>query len=220
MTLDDDKKIWNGIYKKDILPWHGIPLHEDIFHTIGEPIRDCLSSDSQNYRVEKASSDLENTVLVSGCGSGETAFALFKLGYCVIGTDISDDAIRRAKQTYGDRRGQLEYYQCMTQDLVIMGFKSKSAVDWLNMHHIEPDIIRQYLSSLSRIAEKLSLTYIFEPDIGVMDSEFTGKNVWLHYPKKVCTMVSMDKISEHYFAINEHPLYGKRWNCVNMGFRK
>tara|TARA_Y100000590_G_scaffold233410_1_gene262904 strand:+ start:1792 stop:2751 length:960 start_codon:yes stop_codon:yes gene_type:complete len=93
------------------------PHYADLY--VGTMFRNYLAF-LKKYSIENA------TILDIGCGAGYFALELARHGYNVVGIDISEGNIDKAKQalaenTYKDEFGSLEYHIGSYQDINVLG---------------------------------------------------------------------------------------------------
>ncbi len=196
--------MWDSIYRKyqsSELPWFGIKFPNEIIAELNE--------------LEK-----EKTLLIPGCGTGETAETIKGMGFKeTIGTDTSEVAIESAKKNFPG----LEFKKTKTQELHQMGFKDVNVFDWMNLHHISKKKIVDYLSSLQIICKTLILSYIYES--GLVESRpsiITGDECYNHKPDDVMRILKKLNVKRQFsFEIKSNPKFKKiSYKAAALVFRK
>lgn len=170
VALGEQSKRWNKVYSKSgTLPWTNIPFSEGV--------KKYLSSLNK-----------DESLLVSGCGTGETVNTLNEQGFDkVTGTDISEEGINRAKKSFP----QLIFKVVATEDLKNEEqIKCTNVLDWLNLHQITPESLELYLSSLAEVAASLCITWIFHEDEEKSRSYVHEGEVYFHKPTTVSEILS------------------------------
>ena len=104
---------------------------------------------------------IRGRVLDSGCGPGRTALYLSSLGYDVVGMDISNNAIERAKRKAAQRNGSVRFQQA---DMCTMtGFDEEfdTVVDIGCLHSLFEEKLRlAYTATLHRICRPGAVIYL------------------------------------------------------------
>ena len=169
--INEQSKRWNKIYsnKSGVLPWTDIPFSEGVKKYV-------------------SSLNKDESLLVPGCGTGETVNNLYGQGFNkVIGTDISEEAIKRAKESFP----QLNFKVIPTEDLKNEDqLKGSNVLDWLNLHQITPESLEQYLSSLAGVAVSLCITWIFHEGEEKSRSYVHEGEVYFHKPAVASEILS------------------------------
>lgn len=183
---------WDKVYSKEVLPWYDIPFPEEVNKFF--------------KHINK-----NQTILITGCGTGETANKIHRLGFSVKGTDISTVAIKKASDNFP----HLEFYQGRTEDL---GYNNLIVFDWLNLHQIKD--IGPYLRKISKISNKLLITYLYEPMEKERNSIINDGKVYYHNPLIVSSYIDMKKVSEFKFSFIENSKYGSKRNTIGQIYEK
>ncbi len=171
VALGEQSERWNKVYSKSgTLPWTKVPFSEGV--------KKYLSSLNK-----------DEPLLVSGCGTGETVNTLNEQGFDkVTGTDISEEAINRAKKSFP----QLTFRVVATEDLKNEEqIKGSNILDWLNLHQITPESLEHYLSSLTEVAASLCITWIFHEGAEKSRSYVHEGEVYFHNPVNVSNILSV-----------------------------
>ena len=160
---DQQSERWNKVYgnKSVALPWTNIPFPEGVKKYI-------------------SSLNKDESLLVSGCGTGETVNNLNEQGFNkVVGTDISKEAINRAKESFP----QLNLKVIPTEELKNEEeFKDSNVLDWLNLHQITPESLSDYLSSLAMVAKSICISWIYHEGEEKSRSYVHEGEVYFHNP--------------------------------------
>lgn len=188
--MKDKKEIWDKVYSKyskSELPWHKLTPPKEILEKLSTFKKD-------------------ETMLVPGCGTGESIEILRKMGFQeIIGTDISDIAVQKAKEIFPN----IKFENTPTEELH-KKISNTNTLDWLNLHQIPSEDLHKYLKSLQEISNNLILTYIFEPEKGeIRDSYITGDKVYNYKPEKIIEILNKmkaEKVLNFEFQIN--PKFG------------
>jgi hypothetical protein len=163
---------WNKVYSNTsgVLPWTNI--------SFSEGVKKYLSS------LNKTES-----LLVPGCGTGETVNNLNEQGFeKILGTDISEEAINRAKKSFP----QLTFKVMATEELTNeKQLEGSNVLDWLNLHQITPESLELYLSSLAEVAASLCITWIFHEGEEKSRSYVHEGEVYFHNPANVSNILSV-----------------------------
>lgn len=184
----NDNDVWNNVYlanKPDELPWTGIGFSSEV----EEQIKGL---------------DKNKKLIVTCCGVGDTVEEISKYGFSnIIGTDISDEAIRIAKTRFPN----LEFRCFPTQRIGELG-ADLNIIDWASMHQVNYEDIEDYLRAYNDNAQELILAYIYEPQNGNVESFVKKGEVYCHEPKFVSSKLSnLELVSTHYFSRNSNPLF-------------
>jgi hypothetical protein len=166
---DQQSERWNKVYSKSVtLPWTNIPFSEGV--------KKYLSSLNK-----------DEPLLVSGCGTGETVNSLNEQGFNkVIGTDISEEAINRAKESFP----RLNFKVIRTEDLKNkQELKDSNVLDWLNLHQITTESFPDYISSVAIVAKSICISWIYHEGEEKSRSYVHEGEVYFHNPMLVSELL-------------------------------
>lgn len=202
--FNNKQKVWNQVYKKykpSELPWYNLKFPQSVI--------------KQLKKLDK-----NKTMLVPGCGAGETTKILYDMGFKnIIGTDISGTAIKIAEKNFPE----INFRRIATEHLCDDEYYNVNIFDWMNLHQISFNDIKHYLSSLQKISNNIILAYIYEPELGeTRESYITGDKVYNHDPKSVINMVNkLNLIEKINFRFKINPKFGEKTHkAVGLFFRK
>jgi 2-polyprenyl-3-methyl-5-hydroxy-6-metoxy-1,4-benzoquinol methylase len=110
----------------------------------------------------------QKSVLDFGCGTGWTSIFLAKAGYTVTGVDISEDAVRLAREAAAEQGvGGVEF-----QAADYEGFPASAAYDYVlfydALHHAEDE--QEAVNAAYRALKPGGMLFAFEPGAGHSDS--------------------------------------------------
>ncbi|TRZ79184.1 MAG: class I SAM-dependent methyltransferase [Nitrosopumilales archaeon] len=131
---------WNDIYKQDVssMPWYNERLDSDLEHAI------------KQRKITKG------RFLDLGTGPGTQAIQLGKIGFTVTGTDLSDNAIQKAKK--------LDAKINFLVDDILDSKLEKSSFDYIldrGCFHVLPnDKWYQYAKTIQKILDKDGLFFL------------------------------------------------------------
>ncbi|MDR1269797.1 MAG: class I SAM-dependent methyltransferase [Planctomycetaceae bacterium] len=121
---------------------------------------DIEEPDSWIAELEKQGK-IKGRVLDSGCGPGRTALYLSSLGYEVVGMDISNNAIERAKRKSAQKNCSTQFLQADMCTLTDYEEQFDTVVDIGCLHSLfEEQLRRAYAITLHRICRKGATLYI------------------------------------------------------------
>jgi len=90
-------------------------------------------------------------VLDAGCGAGFYSIYMAKKGFDVTGIDISENAIRTAKENAIKHKVKIEFIPMDISDLDKLKVKFDFIFEWALLHHIAPEIRKKYIIKLKSI---------------------------------------------------------------------
>lgn len=141
--------------------------------------------------------------LVLGCGTGRNSIYLTKKGFNVTGIDISETAIKYAKENAKKEDVNIDFIVADATDLSFLGDKEFDFIlDWANLHGIEKEKRNQYINQIVKHC-KTSGKFILrcfskhELDKDFVESSVTGDKVSLFSREDI------DKLFSKYFKILE-----------------
>jgi 2-polyprenyl-3-methyl-5-hydroxy-6-metoxy-1,4-benzoquinol methylase len=116
-------------------------------------------------------------VLDVGCGEGFYAIYLASKGFEVTGIDISENAIKRAKENAAKQGVKIKFMPLDVADLDKIDDKFDFVFEWAILHHIMPEQRQRYVETIKRILNEggryLSISFNNQnPDFGAK-----GKNL-------------------------------------------
>ncbi len=179
-----DKEVWNDLYENESvtqLPWYGIPFLSRV----------------RNYLKGIGKTE---PILVPGCGLGDTVNLISKQEYTnVVGTDISNVAISKARLRFP----KLTFYNIPTEEISKKSrFRGAHVIDWLNLHQIDSNIIKNYLHSLDTLSSSLLLSYFYDSSRKEKEKSLVREGfIYNHTPRKVETFLPhLIKTSEIFYV--------------------
>ncbi|UCG95670.1 MAG: class I SAM-dependent methyltransferase [archaeon] len=89
-----------------------------------------------------------------GCGEGFYSIYLASKGFDVTGIDISEKAIRYAKQNAAEAEVKIRFLTMNITDLHKLNDKFDFIFEWALMHHIMPQQRQKYAADVNRILNK------------------------------------------------------------------
>ncbi len=165
---------------------------------------------SKYYTVVKSSRDYYETLLLSncrnknvleyGCGTGSYAFSLAEYGSKVIGIDISETAIRLAKERA--KQEALENIQFLVMDAEAMQFEDNNfdiVCGTAILHHLN---LHKAMSELTRVLNPTGKAIFIEP---------MGHNPVINLYRK---------LTPHFRTKDEHPLTVKDLSLIKEFFHE
>ena len=185
-----DEARWDEIYRNCFpseLPWYDLPFLKYV----------------SGWLIHLDKRDL---LVAPGCGVGDTVNTLYKKGFRnLVGTDISSEAIKKAKKGFPD----LEFICIETEKLNGL-YKSANVMDWLNLHQISPDNLPAYLKSLSQISKSLLLVFFYDPLRPPVQKSIIKGSIYNHSPQMVTELLlPLKKVEESSFDIGINKRFGK-----------
>lgn len=86
-----------------------------------------------------------------GCGEGFYSIYLASLGFDVVGIDLSERAIKYARQN-AKQAGETVYFKAMdVANLQTLGQQFDFALEWSVLHHIEPSARAKHVDSVASL---------------------------------------------------------------------
>lgn len=145
--MSQSVEFWNTVYDNDTAPW-----------VIGQPQPAIVNLEREGW--------LRGRVLDPGCGAGEHTILLTKLGYDVLGIDLSPSAIELAQRNAADKGVPAARFE--VGDTLRLGEASgdigqfDTIVDSALFHVFgtEPEARAQYVRSLHAICKPGGLVHI------------------------------------------------------------
>jgi SAM-dependent methyltransferase len=132
---------WDASYHDGPAPWD-----------IGEP---------QPAIVRLASAGgFGGTVLDAGCGTGENALHLAKLGFTVLGVDVAETALAMARAKASDRGLAVSFASADAFHLERLGGKFDTVLDSGLFHTFSPDERLAYVASLASVTAHGGTLYV------------------------------------------------------------
>ena len=169
--LNSESAKWNKVYseKPENLPWFGVSFPSEV--------QDFLSV-----------LDQDDFLLVTGCGSGDTANALKSKGFTQIsGTDISQTAIKIAKEKYSG----ITFETLATEEIPLREkIRNVNTIDWLNLHQVQHS--ERYLQALATVSKNLCIVWIYDPkEKKTVKSYVHQGDITMHDPKMVQEIIEV-----------------------------
>jgi SAM-dependent methyltransferase len=137
-----------------------------------------------------AAGKFASPVLDAGCGTGEHALLLASLGLSVLGFDVAETALARARQKALDRKLSAEFVAADALHLDTLGRSFQTVLDCGLFHAFDADERRQYAASLAQVTTEGAMLYLLcfsdqGPDIGPhpitrqdLQAAFSSMNGW------------------------------------------
>ena len=185
---------WDASYHDGPAPWD-----------IGEP---------QPAIVRLASAGgFAGRVLDAGCGTGENALHLAKLGFTVLGVDVAETALAMARAKATDRRLAVTFAAADAFHLERLGGTFDTVLDCGLFHTFSPDERPAYVTSLASVTAHGGTLYVLcfsdgVPDTGphpVRQEELSGA----FHPSKGWTIASIvpDRVRTRFHDHNGAPAW-------------
>jgi len=131
--MNKDKEIFERIYKKPGAIWTRTESPLELIELIeGGRIQPCK-------------------VIDIGCGEGVHSVYLAKKGFDVTGIDLSENAIKHAKQNAKDAGVDVKFIVMDILDLDKLDKKFDFVLEWAVMHHIRPEQREKYVENVSGV---------------------------------------------------------------------
>lgn len=178
---------WEKFYSNtplDKIPWHKLKADYLIEIIEKEKVRSGLT-------------------LVLGCGTGVNSIYLTKKGFNVTGIDISETAIRHAKENAKKENVNVNFIVADATDLSFLKDKEFDFIlDWANLHGIDEEKRDQYINQIvehCKTGGKFVLRCFskYELDKDFVESTVTGDKVSLFSRQDI------DRLFGKYFKILE-----------------
>ena len=195
----ETKQQWDAVYRNHSppqLPWYHIAF---LSHVNG-------------FLKKIGKKDL---LIITGCGIGDTVQITYKKGFTnSVGTDISSEAIIRAKKRFQ----HLKFKRVKTES-VHNKYKNANVLDWLNLHQISPENLGTYLNSLAQVSKSLLLVYFYDPARQFhQKSLVTGGFVYNYSPKNVSKLLKpLKKTSEFSFKTRINTRFKQKQQFMTIG---
>jgi len=156
--MSNDKEMFEEIYEEGAVWTESEPPKELVKLIESEKIKPCK-------------------VLDVGCGEGFYAIYLASKGFDVTGIDISENAIKLAKENAAKHNIKIKFMPLDVADLDKINDKFDFVFEWAILHHIMPEQRQKYTENIKRILNKggnyLSVCFNNQnPDFGAK-----GKNL-------------------------------------------
>jgi ubiquinone/menaquinone biosynthesis C-methylase UbiE len=145
------------------------------------------------------------TVLDVGCGTGEHSLLAASLGLPVLGVDVAETALARARKKAEDRGIAAEFAVADALHLERLGRSFETVLDCGLFHTFNGDEQPRYVASLARVVEHDGTLYVLcfsdqGPDIGpypvseeALRAAFSAGNGW-----KIASL-SPDRIQTRFY---------------------
>ncbi len=89
-----------------------------------------------------------------GCGEGFYSIYLAKKGFDVTGIDLSENAVRSAKQNAKKENVKIKFIAMDTSELSKLNKKFDFILEWALLHHIVPKKRKKYAKDVEKILNK------------------------------------------------------------------
>ncbi len=99
-------------------------------------------------------------VLDSGCGSGDNALVLAELGVTVLGVDVAETALRRARAKAEERRLRAEFAYADAFHLDKLGRRFSTVLDSGMFHTCDAEERPKYAASLASVTDLGGTLYV------------------------------------------------------------
>ncbi|MCK4635222.1 MAG: class I SAM-dependent methyltransferase [Candidatus Aenigmarchaeota archaeon] len=132
----DDKEIFEKVYEKTGAVWTKTQPSKELVELIETgKVKPCKTVDL-------------------GCGEGFYSIYLASKGFDVTGIDISERAVRYAKENAAETGVKIKFMAIDVSDLHKLKDKFDFILEWALMHHIMPQQRQKYAEDVNRILKK------------------------------------------------------------------
>jgi len=131
--MNGDKEALEKVYQKPGVIW-----------TREEPPKELVNL-IKNGKIKPCK------VIDIGCGEGFNSIFLSSRGFDVTGIDLSERAIKYAKENARNKKVSARFIAMDVNDLGKLKEKFDFVLEWALMHHIAPQIRQRYVKDLSRL---------------------------------------------------------------------
>jgi len=100
------------------------------------------------------------TVLDAGCGSGENALHIAASGLTVLGVDVAETALQRARAKAGERGIEAEFLAADALALQRLDRRFTTVLDSGLFHALDGDERREYVTGLAAVTEPGGTVYV------------------------------------------------------------
>ncbi|MFI6318287.1 class I SAM-dependent methyltransferase [Nonomuraea sp. NPDC050556] len=107
-----------------------------------------------------AEGGITGTVLDAGCGSGDNALHVASLGLEVLGVDVAETALRRARDKAAERGIAAEFAVADALHLETLGRRFDTVLDCGLFHALDEDERAQYVTGLASVTASGGLLYV------------------------------------------------------------
>jgi cyclopropane fatty-acyl-phospholipid synthase-like methyltransferase len=133
--MSSDKEIFEKIYEKGAVWTESEPPKELVDLIESGKIKPCR-------------------VLDVGCGEGFYAIYLASKGFDVVGIDISENAIKLAKENAVKHNVEIKFMPMDVADLDKINNKFDFIFEWAILHHIMPEQRQKYVENIKMVLNK------------------------------------------------------------------
>lgn len=211
--MNEDKEILEKTYKKPGAVWTSAEPPKEIVELIETgKIKSCK-------------------VLDIGCGEGFYAIYLAKKGFDVTGIDLSENAIKYAKQNAEKEGVKIKFISMDIKDLDKIYEKFDFIFEWALLHHIMPEKRKKYVRDASNLLNRNGK--YFSVCFNEQDPKFGKEKKLRTAPKGARAIVGgklyfssleeLKELFEPYFKIIESKVFEKQgvgginvWNYFFM----
>lgn len=107
-----------------------------------------------------AEARISGPVLDAGCGTGENAIHVASLGLRVLGVDVAETALAKARQTAAERGIEVEFAAADAFELKRLGRTFATVLDCGLFHTFDGSERRGYVASLASVTERGGTLYV------------------------------------------------------------
>ncbi len=161
--------------------------------------------------------------LDAGCGEGFYSIYLAKKGFDVLGIDLSENAIKYAKQNAEKAKVKIKFLARNVSELGKLNEKFDFILEWALLHHITPEKRKKYIKNINKLLNKNGK--YFSMCFNVKDRKSSkGKKAWEVTGKQerpeggrrpvgatlyFSSLEELEKLFSPYFKIIESKVYEK-----------
>lgn len=110
--------------------------------------------------IVRVASAFTGTVLDAGCGSGENTLYVASRGLRVLGVDVAETALARARETAAERGIEAEFAMADALHLDRLGRTFDTVLDCGLFHSFDGDERTAYVASLATVTEPGGTAYV------------------------------------------------------------
>lgn len=134
--MNKDKEILEKVYKKPGAVWTSTKPPKPVIELVeSEKIKPCKTIDV-------------------GCGEGLYSIYLASKGFNVLGIDLSENAIRYAKENAKKQNVNVRFKAMDVLDLSELKEKFDFVFEWALLHHIMPEQRQRYIENINNLLNK------------------------------------------------------------------
>jgi SAM-dependent methyltransferase len=195
--LQSDGKVYEYIYKQvKVIPgYERYYRYAELVRNVRNPLWYLCNSESVYWAVQEALITCfprrqDVNILEIGSGLGYLTYSLNKAGYNTTGLDISEDAVRQAKERYGN------YYQ--SGDLFVLSANPQNTYDCIVMteliEHVENPTA--FIKAALSLLKKGGILIVTTPNKSaasqdtIWQSDFPPVHLWFFAEKSITYMAN------------------------------